>query len=91
MSPEKKTVLVTGATGQQGGAVADGLLAHGFRVKAMTRHPEGEKAKALKERGAEIIKGDLDDALSLEQALSGMWGVFAVQNSWEAGVEKEEV
>ncbi len=91
MSPEKKTVLVTGATGQQGGAVAAELLAHGFRVKAMTRHPESEKAKALKGRGAEIIKGDLDDPQSLERAMSGNWGLFAVQNTWEAGVEKEEV
>jgi uncharacterized protein YbjT (DUF2867 family) len=41
--------------------------------------------------GAEVVKGDLDDAASVERALADAWGVFAVQNSWEAGVEKEEV
>lgn len=85
-----KTILVTGATGQQGGAVASELLAHGFNVHAMTRKPDSDKAKALAMRGAKIITGDLDDAASLEAALKGVWGVFAVQNTWEAGVEKEE-
>ena len=40
--------------------------------------------------GAEVVAGDLDDAASVERALEGAWGVFAVQNTWEAGVEKEE-
>jgi uncharacterized protein YbjT (DUF2867 family) len=88
---EKKTVLVTGATGQQGGAVAGELLANGYTVMAMTRNPEGEKAQALASLGAEVIRGDLDDAGSLEQAMGGVWGVFAVQNTWEAGIEQEEV
>ena len=85
-----KLVLVTGATGQQGGAVARELLKKGFKVKAMTRKPESENAKALAELGAEVVLGDLDDAASLENALKGAWGAFAVQNTWEAGVEKEE-
>jgi uncharacterized protein YbjT (DUF2867 family) len=88
---KKETVLVTGATGQQGGAVAGELLKHGYPVKVMTRNPKSEKAQALAKAGAQIIHGDLDDAGSLEKALKGMWGVFAVQNTWEAGVEKEEV
>jgi uncharacterized protein YbjT (DUF2867 family) len=87
---KKECVLVTGATGQQGGAVARELLKRGYPVKAMTRKPAGEKAQALAKAGAEIIHGDLDDAGTLEKALKGMWGVFAVQNTWEAGVEKEE-
>jgi len=87
---EKKNILVTGATGQQGGAIARELLKHGHSVKAMTRKPEGEKAKALASLGAEIIRGDLDDAQSLEEAVSGAWGVYSVQNTWEAGVKKEE-
>jgi uncharacterized protein YbjT (DUF2867 family) len=88
---KKETVLVSGATGQQGGAVAGELLKHGYTVIAMTRNPKSVKAQALVKAGAEIIHGDLDDAGSLEKALKGMWGVFAVQNTWEAGVEKEEV
>jgi uncharacterized protein YbjT (DUF2867 family) len=85
-----KLVLVTGATGQQGGAVARELLAAGYNVRAMTRNPDGDGAKAIAKAGAEVVKGDLDDASSVEQALQGVWGAFAVQNTWEAGVEGEE-
>jgi uncharacterized protein YbjT (DUF2867 family) len=87
---ENKKILVTGATGQQGGAVARELLTLGYNVKAMTRKPEGEKAQALAKLAAEIIQADLDDSASLERATKDVWGVFAVQNTWEAGVEKEE-
>ncbi len=74
----------------QGGAVARELLAAGHKVRAMTRKPEGEAAHALAALGAEIVRGDLDDTGSLEAALKGAWGVFAVQNTWEAGTEGEE-
>lgn len=83
-------ILVTGATGQQGGATARELLARGYRVRAMTRKPDGAAARALARQGAEIVKGDLDDAGSLAAALQGVWGVYGVQNTWEAGVEREE-
>ena len=84
------TILVTGATGNQGGAIARELLARGHRVRAMTRNPDGEAAKALTEEGAEVVGGDLDDPESLKAALEGAWGVLGVQNTWEAGVEGEE-
>ena len=87
---EKKSILVTGATGKQGGAVARELLARGYRVRAMTRKPNEENAQALAKLGAEIVQGDLDDAASLAEALRGAWGTFAVENTWEAGVEREE-
>lgn len=83
-------ILVTGATGQQGGAVARELLKKGFPVRAMTRKPDSENAKALADLGAEIVTGDLNDVSSLENALKDIWGVFGVQNTWEAGVEVEE-
>ena len=89
MSPSK-IVLVTGATGSQGGAVARHLLAGGFTVRAMTRKPDGDAARALAQAGAEVVRGDLDDPASLERVLAGAWGAFAVQNTWEAGVEREE-
>jgi len=88
--PVERMILVTGATGQQGGAVARELLARQHAVRAMTRKPESEPAKALAKLGAKVVAGDLDDEASLERALAGVWGVFAVQNTWEAGVEKEE-
>lgn len=87
----KDLILVTGATGNQGGATIRHLAKEGrFALRAMTRKPDSDKAKALKALGVEVVTGDLDDAKSLENALSGAWGVYAVQNTWEAGVEKEE-
>jgi len=56
----------------------------------MTRKPDAENARALAQLGAEVIRGDFDDAASLVQAVKGVWGTFAVQNTWEAGVEREE-
>ena len=90
MNIGKDAILVTGATGQQGGAVARELLTHGHKVRAMTRKPSGNDAKALAALGAEIVQGDLDDVSSLPRAVEGVWGVFAVQNTWEAGVAREE-
>jgi uncharacterized protein YbjT (DUF2867 family) len=87
----EKIVLVTGATGKQGGATLRHLAKRGgVRLRAMTRNPGGDAAKALASLGAEIVRGDLDDPQSLATALEGAWGVFGVQNTWEAGVEKEE-
>lgn len=90
LMPTPKTVLVTGATGQQGGAVIAALANKGINLRAMTRKPSGPAAQALARSGATIIEGDLDDPSSLRKALAGAWGVFAVQNTLEAGVEKEE-
>jgi len=87
---DNRIILVTGATGQQGGAVARELLAAGHKVRAMTRKPDGPAAQTLKKLGAEVVGGDLDDPASVTRALNGAWGTFAVQNTWEAGVEKEE-
>jgi uncharacterized protein YbjT (DUF2867 family) len=81
-----KTVLVTGATGSQGNAVASHLLKKGFIVKALTRNPENTKAKALAALGAEIVKGNLEQPQSLVQALNGCEAVFSMQNFWEKGV-----
>ena len=83
-------IVVAGATGKQGGAVSRELLGAGHRVRAMTRHPEGAPARALAEAGAEVVVADFDDAASLRRALQGAWGTFAMQNTWEAGVVREE-
>lgn len=77
-------ILVTGATGAQGGSVARFLLQSGeFRVRALTRHPESDKARALRNAGAEIVAGDLSDKDSLLSALQGCDGAFGVTNFWE--------
>lgn len=85
-----KRILITGVTGQQGGSVAAALAGSEFQLQGMTRKPDSPAAQALKAKGVTIVQGDLDDAASLTKALAGAWGVFAVQNTWEAGVEKEE-
>jgi uncharacterized protein YbjT (DUF2867 family) len=85
-----RTILITGVTGKQGGAVAQTLHGSGFRLRGLTRKPESEQATALAAHGVDIVKGDLDDEATLRRALAGVWGVFGVQNTWEAGVEREE-
>ena len=90
MDKGKSVILVTGATGNQGGAVARHLLSRGYKVRALTRKPESGAAKELARRGASVVQGDLDDPALLERALEGVWGVFAIQNTWEAGVAQEE-
>jgi uncharacterized protein YbjT (DUF2867 family) len=89
---EDKIILITGATGKQGGATLRHLAKRkGFKLRAMTRKPNEKPAAELAALGAQVVGGDLDDAASLSRALEGAWGVYAVQNTWEAGVEKEEV
>ena len=90
MKVGKDVILVTGATGHQGGAVAHELLDKKHRVAVLTRKPDSPVAQVLAKRGATVVRGDFDDPASLERALDGAWGVFAVQNTWEAGVEQEE-
>src|SRR4029077_8849614 len=85
-----QTILITGVTANQGGAVAQALQNSGFCLRGLTRKPESERAAALARRGVDIVKGDLDDDASLRRALAGAWGVFGVQNAAEPGVEREE-
>lgn len=81
---QRKTILVTGATGAQGGSVARALLRDGnYDVRCLTRNPQSENAKALEEAGASIVKGDLEDITSLALAMEGVYGVFGVTNFWE--------
>jgi uncharacterized protein YbjT (DUF2867 family) len=80
----KKLITVIGATGAQGGGLAKALLADGeFAVRAVTRKPEGEAARALAAAGAEIVSADTDDAASLRRAFEGTYGAFCVTNYWE--------
>ena len=85
-----RTILITGATGNQGGATLHNLVGKGFTLRAMTRKRDSDKAQALANRGVEVVEGNLDDPESLKKALNGVWGVYAVQNTWEAGVTLEE-
>ena len=86
-----KRIVVTGATGHQGGAAACHLLGRGFQVVAMTRDLSKPAAKVLAERGAELVEGDLDDPASIARAVEGADGVFSVQTPYEGGVAREVV
>ena len=84
-----RVILVSGATGQQGGSVARNLLEWGFAVRALTRDAEKAAARELADLGAEVVGGDLEDRASIERVLDGVYGVFSVQQFWEVGVEGE--
>lgn len=80
----KPVVLVTGATGAQGGSVARHLLRRGrYAVRALTRQPRSAEARALERSGAEVVRGDLYDLESLREALDGCYGAFGVTSFWE--------
>ncbi len=84
------TVLVTGATGKQGGALARLLLKRGHRVLALVRSPDSAAAKDLEQRGAELTPGDFEDPDSLERAMQGVDAVFAMATPFDAaGLEGE--
>lgn len=89
----KKIIAVTGATGAQGGGLVRAILddpSGELAARAITRNPDSDKAKALAEAGAEVVRADLDDRESLRAAFEGAHGVFAVTNFWEHfSAEKE--
>ena len=78
----EKTILVTGATGQQGGAVTRSLLNDGWKVRLLVRDPNKESAQEFAKQGAELVKGDLYDRASVDAALKGVYSVFSLQNYW---------
>jgi uncharacterized protein YbjT (DUF2867 family) len=90
-NPTNKLIVVTGATGQQGGVVAKYLLQDGWKVRAVVRDPNKEAAQTLAKQGVELVKGDMNDRASLDAAFQGAYGVFSVQNYWlpDVGYEGE--
>lgn len=89
MNKSGKIILVTGATGQQGGAVARQLLKDGWTVRAFVRDPNKQQARELAKAGATLVEGDLSDRGSIDRALKGCYGLFSVQIFSEEGVEGE--
>jgi len=87
----KRTVLVAGATGKQGGAVVRALLEQpeSWHVRGLTRKPEGPRANALAAQGVEIVRGDMADAAALEAAFTGVHAAFSVQDFRAAGLDGE--
>jgi uncharacterized protein YbjT (DUF2867 family) len=86
---ERLAVLVTGATGHQGGSAARHLVKKGHRVRALTRQAASPKAQALAAAGVELVAGDLDDPAAIDRALTGMDAVFLITTPFESGLDAE--
>ena len=75
---QELTVVVTGSTGKQGGAVARGLLERGHKVRAVTRDPNSSQAKLLANAGATLVTASLEDTAAIMKALEGATSLFAM-------------
>jgi len=81
-----KLIAVVGSTGAQGGGLVRAILADpssGFRVRAITRKANGDKAVELRKLGVEVVEADLDNEASLAKAFEGAYGAYCVTNYWE--------
>src|SRR5215471_9405438 len=84
-----KTVLVTGATGRQGGAVIRHMLPKGWKLRALTFKADRVAVQRLTDQGIDVVKGDMEDPASLERAVRGAYGVYSVQGFWSVGAKRE--
>jgi uncharacterized protein YbjT (DUF2867 family) len=84
-----RTILVTGATGKQGGAVLHKIRERGFPVRAMTRDPQKPAARALLGQGVEVVAGDFNNPESLRRAMDEVYGVFSMSTPYEQGAGAE--
>jgi uncharacterized protein YbjT (DUF2867 family) len=83
---DKKIIAVAGATGAQGGGVVRAILddpSGPFSARALTRHVDSDKARALRDAGAEVVAADIDDLASVTRAFDGAYGAYCVTNYWE--------
>lgn len=90
-TPIIRPILVTGATGKQGGAVVRALLKAGRPVRALTRDPGSAAGQALAAQGVDVVKGDFTDPASLDAALAGVDGVFSMQTPSHPGDPETEI
>lgn len=89
MNNSDKTVLITGATGRQGGAVIRHMLPKGWKLRALTRSLSGYAAQELKRQSVKVVQGDLEDTASLARAVQGVYGIYSVQDFWAVGAKRE--
>jgi uncharacterized protein YbjT (DUF2867 family) len=85
----QRKILVTGATGQQGGSLARLLLQKKHKVYALTRNTQSSAAQDLSNKGANVVRGDLDDSDSLERAVKDVQSIFLMGTPFEDGTEGE--
>src|SRR5262249_23725509 len=84
-----RIVLVTGATGRQGGSVIRHMHPKGWKLRALTRDPDSPAAQKLVCMGIEVVKGDLENPVALEPATRGVYGIYSVQDFWAVGANRE--
>ena len=93
-SVDKKIIAVVGSTGSQGGGLVQAIQSDpsgGFKARAITRDANSDKAKALKDLGAEVVAADIDDEASLKKAFAGAYGAYCVTFFWaHFSPEKEQ-
>src|ERR1700704_5453205 len=86
---QKLAVVVTGAPGQQGGAVVKNLLERGHEVRAVTRSTDSAKARVLVNAGVTLVRSSLEDTAALTKALEGATSLFAMTTPFEGGPQAE--
>jgi uncharacterized protein YbjT (DUF2867 family) len=89
MSREEKTVLITGATGRQGGAVIRHMLPKNWKLRALVFKAGEATVQSLRSQGIEVVRGNMEDPASLEPATRGVYGVYSVQDFWSVGAKRE--
>ena len=90
MAGNGENLLITGATGRQGGAVLRHLVKQGgWKLRALVHRPDPRGIDELRQQGVEVVQGDLDDVSSLEIAARGVYGIYSVQNFWAVGAKRE--
>ena len=86
---KRLVVVVTGATGKQGGAVVKSLLERSHEVRAVTRSPDSAKARELEKAGVTLVRASLEDTAALTKALKGATSLFAMTTPFEGGTQAE--
>ena len=86
---KKLAVVVTGATGNQGGAVVKSLLERGHAVRAVTRSTDSAKARDLANAGVTLVRASLEDTAALTKALEGATSLFAMTTPFGGGTQAE--
>ena len=89
MANADRIVLVTGATGRQGGSVIRHMHPKGWKLRALTRDPDSPAAQELVHKGIEVVKGDLEKPVTLELAMRDVYGIYSVQDFWAVGAKRE--
>lgn len=92
----KKLLTIFGATGNQGGSVIDAIirdeeLQEKYTLRGISRHVTSQSAKALIEKGVEMVTANLNDLESLKNAVRGSYGVFGVTNFWDKDVLSKDI